>query len=336
MRILIDSYNNVMQHEGGGVQMRISKLMRHLSDIPSAEVKLFDKWNDKLREFDILHEFKDTIEPYALFSFAKEVGVKIVLSSIVAQDRVFSIESALLLNKIIPFSNTYSLLQRNLSMADAILAQTNKEASFIAKHYKVPDSKIHVIPNGVNEDILNNYDGACKKDIVLCVGRFDHNKNQYTLIEAAKGCRFEVHFIGGPAIDDPSYFDFCKQSARGHSNIIFHGWLKNSDKEYFDLYKRARVIALVSHHEIFGNSLIEGAACGANLLATDVLPTEEWGFDSHCIKVRASDMKSIREGLVAAYNMPMDSYLHDVVARRFSWEYIAKSHLSLYESLFER
>lgn len=325
-----------MQHNAGGVQMRISKLLHHFSFIPTAEVKLFDKWNDKLCDYDILHEFKDTIEPYALFAFAKKEGIKIVMSSVIAQERALSIRVALALNKAIPFSNTYSLLRHNLCMADAIVAQTQKEAEFITKYYKIPKSKIHIIPNGVNEALLKNYSADCQKDIVLCVGRFDHNKNQLALIEASKGQKFEIHFVGGSAIDDSSYYNQCKKAAEGHNNIIFHGWLKNTDQKYLELYSRAKVVALVSHHEIFGNSLIEGAACGANLLATDVLPTEEWGFDKHCIKVRVSDRHSMREGLELAYNMPVDSYLHDLAEIRFSWENIAKAHMALYESLLSK
>lgn len=316
--------------------MRISKLLHHLSFIPTANAKLFDKWNDKIRDYDILHEFKDTIEPYALFAFAKKEGLKIVMSSVIPQERSLSIRTALALNKIIPFSNTYSLLKRNLCMADAIVAQTCKEANFITKYYGILRNKIHVIPNGVNETILNNYSENSPRDIVLCVGRFDYNKNQLALIEASKGKKFEVHFVGGPAIDAPSYYEQCKKTARGCDNIVFHGWLKNTDQEYLELYRRAKVVALVSHHEIFGNSLIEGAACGANLLATDVLPIEEWGFNDHCVKVRANDPHSVREGLDLAYNMPVDSYLHDLAENRFSWEKIATSHMALYESLLNK
>ena len=100
-----------------------------------------------------------------------------------------------------------------------------------------------------------------------------------------------------------------------------------------DLYKRARVVALVSHHEIFGNSLIEGAACGANLLSTKVLPTEEWEFNDHCVKVNVSDVNELRQGLVKAFELPLDSSLHDIVAKRFSWSNIASEHAKMYELL---
>lgn len=324
-----------MQHEGGGIQMRIRKFLHYFNDIPSIDAKLFDKWNDKLHNFDILHEFKDTMEPYALFDFAKEEGLKIVLSSVIAQEKALRIRSALMVNKVIPFNNSYSLMKRNLDFADAIVPQTNKEANFIHKYYGIPLQKMHVIPNGVNEAILDSYNPLEKKDIVLCVGRFDHNKNQLSLIQAALDTNYEVHFVGGKAMDDTSYYDECVNVAHGHTNIVFHGWLSNTSDDFINLYKRARVVALVSHHEIFGNSLIEGAACGANLLSTDVLPTHEWGFNEHCVKVNVSNADSMRQGLKKAYELPLDSYLHDVAVNRFSWQKIAERHLQLYQELLE-
>ena len=335
MKVLIDSYNNVMQHEGGGVQMRIRKFLHYFNEMPSIDAKLFDKWNDKFRGFDILHEFKDTLEPYALFDLAKEEGLKIVLSSVIAQEKALRIRAALIVNKVIPFNNSYSLMKRNLDCADAIIPQTKKEASFINKYYGIPLHKMHVIPNGVNEAILETYDPRENKDIVLCVGRFDHNKNQLALIRASLNTGYEVHFVGGKAMDDASYYDECVQAAEGHTNIIFHGWLPNASEEILSLYKRARVVALVSHHEIFGNSLIEGAASGANLLSTNVLPTEEWGFNDHCVKVNVSDDNAMRQALKKAYEQPLDSYLHDVATNRFSWQRIAQQHVELYQQLLD-
>ena len=333
MKVLIDSYNNVMQHEGGGVQMRIGKILRYFSDIPNVDVKLFNKWDDKLENYDLLHEFKDTMEPFALLDYAKKQGLKIVLSSVIAQEKGMRIRMALALHKIMPFQNSYSLMKRNLNVADAIIAQTQKEAAFISKYYGIELKKIRVIPNGVNEAILEAYNPNTKKDIVLCVGRFDHNKNQRALIEAAKGTSYEVHFVGGQAIDDASYYEECQEAAKGCSNIVFHGWLKNSSPEFLELYQRARVVALISHHEIFGNSLIEGAACGANLLSTNVLPTHEWGFGDHCVKVNVANHNAMRQALQEVCEMPLDSALHDIAEKRFAWRNIANQHIQLYQEL---
>lgn len=333
IKILIDSYSNVMQHDGGGVQMRIGKFQQYFANEPYVESKLFNKWTDKLRDYQILHYFKASFESYGLFAFAKQEGLRIVLSSVIPQIQKNRIKAAILLNKVIPFQNSYSLRKNILQMSDAIVAQTGKEKYFIAKNYGIETSKIHIIPNGVNECILQNYNPNLEKDIVLCVGRFDHNKNQLSLIKAVKGLDIEVHFVGGKAIDDPSYFTQCVTEAKDSHNIVFHGWIENSSEEFLSLYRRARVVALLSHNEIFGNSLIEGGACGANLVTTNVLPVEEYGFGPNCISVDPESIESIRQGIVNAYNMPLSSSVHDIVKERFSWENIVRQHIHLYQSL---
>lgn len=335
MKVYIDSYNNVMQHDGGGVPMRIQKFLYYFKEI-GLDTKLFDKWNDKISDCDVLHEFKANIDSFSEISYAKMLGKKVVLSSVIPQENALRIRVALSLKKIIPFNNTYSYLYEILRMADAVVAQTEKEKAFIVKHYKIDGAKIHVIPNGVNERILESYNPNAHKDILLCVGRFDSNKNQLNLIKALRYTDYQCHFVGGEAIDEPGYYKKCQEAAERNPNIHFHGWLKSDSKEFLDLYSRARVVALVSHKEIFGNSLIEGAACGANLLATDVLPIEEWGFSDTCVKVDTSDVNKLREGVNRAFTLPLDSRLHERTKELFAWQNIALRHQKLYAKLLEK
>lgn len=333
MKILFESYSTVMQHDGGGVQMRIQSLMHELRKIGNVKVKLFDKWNDKLSDYDVLHIFKDSIEPSSLISYAKSKGVKVVVSSVIPQMNAFKIRTFLIINKLCFVNNTYSYLRRNLQVADKILPQTIKEAKFIANVYNINPKKMIVTPNGVNQNILDSYDKTAQKDIILCVGRFDRNKNQHALIEAVNHTDYELHLVGGEAIEDSSYYSYCQSLSKKNNRIFFHGWLPNKSRELLDLYKRARVVALVSHKEIFGNSLIEGGACGANLLATAVLPTEEWGFGDNCIKTRVATWDKIWPNLTKAFEMPLSPSMHNIVKAKFSWESIAKRHLEIYESI---
>lgn len=335
MKILINSYNNSFQHEGGGIQMRIGNFMNQFSKTPDIEAKLFNKWEDKLVNYDIIHEFKATIESYPLLSFAKNEGLKIVISSVISQIHGRKIKTVLALRKYLPIYNASTIVKESLDLSDAIVAQTRKEALFINDVFGIPFNKIHVIPNGVNESILKGYDVNQEKDIIICVGVFNENKNQLSLIKAAKGTQFQIHFIGGAAINEQTYYNKCREEAKDNPNIYFHGWLPNTSDVFLSLYKRARVLALLSHHEIFGNSLIEGAACGANLLSTNVLPVDEYGFGSHCITVNPDSIDEIRDGLIKAYEMPLSLKMHDIAVNNFSWNSIAQQHVELYKSLIK-
>ncbi len=323
-----------MQNGGGGVQMRIGKMQQYFcccSEI--SQVKLFDKWNDKIKDFDILHVFKDTIDSLELIAYAKAAGVKIVMSSVIPQMHSIKIRGALLLKRISKIHNTYSMLHKGLSISDCIIAQTIKEADFLSKAYNINSEKIKVIPNGVKEDLLENYNPSVSKDIVLCVGRFDRNKNQLSLIKAMKGLGIPLHFVGGPAINETNYYKECRRIAGNDCNIIFHGWLSNQSTELLSLYQRAKVVALVSHKEIFGNSLIEGAAAGANLVASKCIPTKEWNFDEHCVNVIPTSVNNIRTGVIKAFNIPISKSIHEQTVMQFSWQNVIERYIGVYKSL---
>lgn len=333
MRIAIDSYTNVMQHAEGGIPMRIRKLLEYLVT-RNIDARLNNKWEDKLKDFDILHVFKANIDSYNQIEYAKKLGTKVVLSSVIPTNNRLKISIALKSNKLLHLQNPYSLLKRELLNADAVIAQTSVEREFIAKNYSISRDKIHIIPNGVEEKILDSFNPKENKSILLCVGRFDRNKNQMSLIKAINGLDYECHFVGGPAIEDPCYFEECKRVAATNHNIHFHGWLKNTSNECIDLYKKAKVVCLISKNEIFGNSLIEGAACGANLVSTAALPIREWGFSNNCeIVDNVTDIPAIRNAVETAILKPSTSELHRIVMHNFSWSSIVERHIMLYKEL---
>lgn len=334
MKILFESYSNVMQGFAGGVSMRISKLTKYLNS-EGAEVKLFNKWEDKIEDYDIIHIFKVNIDNYSLISYAKSMKKKIVVSSIVPLENKARIILCRLLYKIVPVKTTYKIMNDILDMADVIIAQTSKEAGFIEKYYKISHKKIHIIPNGVNENIIDEYNQNYKsenKNTVLYVGRFDRNKNQLSLIRALKNSDIPIVFVGGSIPTEKDYYDKCLEEAT--PNMKFMGWLSNDSDQLMKLYSKAKVVTLLSHKEIFGNALIEGGAIGANLVVTKELPVKEWGIENNCITVNSHDVNEIRKAILKAYNKPVDLDLPKYIQEKFSWLSVAKEYISIYEKLY--
>ena len=83
MKVFIDSYNTCRQNSAGGVQSKILDTCEHLKTA-GIEVSLFNKWEDKIENCDILHFFKLSNEYESLLRLAKQRGVKIVISAVVA------------------------------------------------------------------------------------------------------------------------------------------------------------------------------------------------------------------------------------------------------------
>lgn len=337
MKILFDSYNCCTQNKAGGVQSKIKDTFKEISN-QGIEIKLFDKWNDKVDDYDLVHFFKLSGEHYSLMRLAKNKGKKIVLSSIVALEGESRIRTGLLLGKLhIPNSIVYS--KRQLDLCDAIVTETEKEKVFIIENYKVSPSKIFVIPNGISPTILGGNPTLFRekynitKPFVLQLGRFDKNKNQINVIRALKDTDIPLVLVGGPDSNEKSYFEQCKLEAS--SNVIFTGWIEHSNPLLSSAIAAADVLVLPSYKEIFGNAVFEGIANNTKIVATDVLPIEQWGLGNMVLPINAVDIGDIKNKIMKSLSLECNNDIVSKVLTEYSFERIAQRHITLYTDLLK-
>ena len=336
MKVLILSYNVFAQNVAGGVY---SKVMNYLTESKKMgyQFKPFNMWSDKITDYDIVHYFALKPEFYEHMMFAKRLGKKIVISSIVSIRSTQKIKQSIFIGKYFKIHNNFDLQYKMLLAADAIVTETAKEKKFIVDAYGIETSKIHVIPNGVSEEIAEGDPSILKgklgitKDCVLQVGRFDRNKNQLSVIRAMKNSNLPIVFVGGPDVAQMDYYKQCQKEAG--SNCYFLGWVEHSSALMSSAYAAAKVVVLPSYYEIFGNAIFEGALAGANVVATNVLPIEEWGYRNHIVTMNPADLQNIKESIIKAYDAPRDVEFSRHVKERYSFKTIVDEHVTLYKDL---
>lgn len=336
MKVLIDSYNTLFQSKSGGVQVRLNNHIKYLK-YKNVYVKKFDKWNDLIDDFDIIHIFKINLDTYSLVHYCRKKNIRVVASSVIALEKKYSIYFGLFVSKFFKIKTGYWFVKSILESVDVVVAQTILEANFIEKVYSINLNKIKIIPNGININFDENNKSLQLKGVdlgkpyVLQVGRFDKNKNQLNVIKALNGSGIQVIFVGGEYFDEKQYFCECKELA--DSNFIFLDWIKSDDPLLQSLYLNAKVVVLPSHKEIFGNSLFEGGAAGANLVVTDVLPIESWKIEKYCTKLNPNNINSIKAAILKAYHADKDNTQSDFFKENFSWDASTNSYLDIYKSL---
>lgn len=340
MKILFETYNTFAQNTGGGVQTKLYSLLNALRSI-GCEVDVYNKWNTKIVNYDIIHFFKASIDDYALMNYAKSQGKKIVLSSIIP----LTDEKKILLNrlfcKILPLHTSYDLIRRGLQISDRILTESRTESIFLNKYYGVGLQKIIALPNGVNQNIVGGNSEIIrdelpfKKEFVLQVGRIDRNKNQLNTIRALKGLGIPLVIVGGPAPEEMDYYEQCIKEADHYT--YFTGWISIDDPRLASCYAAAKVLILPSIHEIYGNVIVEGALNNCLIACSKSVPISDWDILKPYIhSFSPKSINAIRDIIIKLYNSDVPPAQFELFHDFFSWEKIAQKHLEIYESLLHQ
>ena len=159
----------------------------------------------------------------------------------------------------------------------------------------IPVEKIIVQPNGVN---LERFKPASKANarsklgiahdlfVVAFIGTFDDLKGGAELLEAVKG----VNGLGVVMIGS-GYKDFIS------SQMIFKGRVEHHDVPMW--LNAADVFVLPTREEGSCNAVIEAMACGLPIVTSDGAYMDDLVDESMAIRVNPTDVKGIRDAIVA-------------------------------------
>lgn len=338
-KILIDTYDTAFQNISGGVRNRILSIVGALKK-NGLSVEYFEKYKTNIRDYDVLHVFMLKVDSYSLIKYAKENGLKVVISSIVVLDGEKQLRLYWKLRKL-PLMTTYKILFNICNMADSIIAETIQEAKFLEKYYHVPRKKIVIIPNGaerMESESKSIYEKIGKQcEYALEVGRFDSNKNQLSVIKALKNTDIEIVFIGGESSAESKYYKECVELAKNSPNIHFLGWLDHEDEVLKSAFCNSKAIISSSYNETFGLTIIEGIMAGAIPVVSNTLPILDYKSLKNCIRFNPKDVADIREKINFVMKHQSSELgqdkLIDEVSTEFSWDKVAMEHIKLYGEL---
>lgn len=341
MRILLHGYNTCCQNAAGGVQIRIRKILSLLK-AAGIYVELFNPFETKVRDFDILHIFMLTPETHSLIALAKNNGVKVVISSIVNTIGGWKVDLHRILFKYLPIMTTYKQMYEAIHLADSIIVETKAEQTFLEKHYKVNSNQVNIIPNGIDHvDVNVNSDQDIYRILgfndkyILQVGRFDANKNQLNVIKALKGKNIHVVFIGGPDSTNDSYYQICRKFAEGDSFIHFLGWVDKDSPLLKSAYVSADTLVLPSYSETFGMVALEAVAYGCKLVISNRLPILEYNSMKCLTTFDPSNINDIKTAICQTINSEKDNAVYKKILEEFSWASVIDNHILIYKYLIQ-
>lgn len=323
---------------GGGREVKFDRTLENLRAM-GVDIEPFDMWKlDK--KYSLFHIFGSE---YYLAEFTEVVArtTPVVVTTFFYSIRTPSIFWLLKLGKRLPFLNdivkstTWELRRRLIDAAHFLLPNCEAEARQLKKYFNAPEEKMRIVPSGVDLDFKEGkaerfFEKTGLKDFVLCVARVERRKNQLRLLKAMKGTNIKVVLIGPPHPLENSYTLEVEKEVQSDPN--FH-WLKGlpySDPLLRDAYKAARVHALPSIFDAPGQSSLQAGLAGINIVVSDIEPVREY-VENFAFYVNPFDVRSIREGILKAWETSPSPDLREHIERNFTWEKVAQKTLEVHK-----
>jgi glycosyltransferase involved in cell wall biosynthesis len=218
------------------------------------------------------------------------------------------------------WTRTYSprVVPRVLAAARRIIAVSEFTRQELIELLRIPEQKIHVVPNGV-EDTFTADGPAADGEYVLAVGTLEPRKNLPRLIEAARRNHVELRVVG----------------ARGWGGVEVAGngvrWLGEiDDAQLARLYRGALCVAYPSLYEGFGIPVLEAMACGVPVVTSRGTAMEEVA-DGAAVLVDPRDPAELAAGIERAA-AERDTLIRRGLerARSFRWDAVADATVAVY------
>jgi glycosyltransferase involved in cell wall biosynthesis len=220
--------------------------------------------------------------------------------------------------------------------ADKVIVVSQENRRDVIDQYRIAESKIATIPNGV--DVSRFQPSKCDSKDVIFVGRLHERKGIDKLLESfSKVIRSEpqaVLHIVGSGEDEARLKALAKRLELNNKSVKFHGFV--SEKGLVDLYSRSSLFVLPSYYEGFGIVLIEAMSAGLPLVSVrtgGAVEVIEEGKNGYLV-----DYDNMHEGIIKLLSnqnlrKKMGEESRKMVEKEYAWEKIAGDVLKVYDDL---
>jgi glycosyltransferase involved in cell wall biosynthesis len=188
-----------------------------------------------------------------------------------------------------------------LKKASAVHAVSKRGASILASHYPEARSKIVVIPNGVDEDVLSYKWQGQSSNYMVYAGRVERYKRLEIAVDIAKELNLKLLVIGkGP----------YREKLVRYASKVYKGGVELLEpqprQKYLELVSRARYAINPSKHEAFSIFTAEALA-----METPAIISKEIAENLEAqAKSLVKDLVVAEEAKIETWSKVMQKYLH--------------------------
>jgi len=310
----------------GGGEIQLNKLYENIKR-QGINIKKFNQWEPDTNS-DVYHFFSCMGGSLDFCNYLKNMSKKLVVSASlwITEDKVkeYNIEQ----------------IRLQLSIADLIIVNSNKEMTQLSKILNINQEKFRVVYNGFESKLLTKREESYgesslipKKWInnyVFCLANIERRKNQKILLEACKLNNLKLILAGH--IRERDYFESL--DLVNNQFVKYIGYVENSSEEFINLFKNSKCFVLPSTLETPGLAALEAAALNIPLIITKEGSAKEYFGD---VKTyydgKKGDVKELSFLLKNILNDPSGGIVSKNQIEKFTWERCSNSQINIYEEL---
>ena len=317
----------------GGFQYQVRNIFNSLTEL-GADVSWYNLIDTNLSDYDIVHLHSTLPELLSVARRAKQFGKKVVLTPMIGS-RVHGnafYSNSIKLSKIPGVLPDVRITNSLIRMSDFVIPLVRFEYDRLHSVFGIPYEKMKVIPNGMDDGFFETTESEVEipfQDYLLTIGRIEPNKNQLSLIRAAKKLGKKVIIVGEAGNGHSDYDSKCREEA--DENVLF--WGNEFDKGVLrKLYKNAALTVIQSFSEVLPLVTFESLS-----QKTPVLCTNQSGFypeKYNGVFYTSPDEKSLLKNIQVAINANSRVTINrDGI---YTWNDIAQQHITIYRQLTSR
>jgi len=336
-------------HEGvtiskGGPYTKIIEVRNKLIK-KGFEVDLFNIWDTKLSEYDIVHLVSSNFAMYSLARNLKTNKINFIVEPVFYSKHPSSFLKLFNgIDKLVRKISRgiwldYGFTRDICNWAVRITPNTNGEANLISAGLSIPKEKFNVIHNGVSDRFLNSDSSLFEKEFgiknfILCVGHIGPaRKNVLSLIRALGKIDHPAVIIG-KTIHTGETEKVYKEAAK-NKNLKIIDAFENVSPLLVSAYAACNTFVLPSLYETPGIAALEAGLAGAKVVITPYGGTKEY-FKDMAEYINPYSVDSIKKGIEQTLNKVKDNKLKEHIRQNFLWDKIADETIKVYNEILNK
>ncbi|MDH6420907.1 glycosyltransferase involved in cell wall biosynthesis [Polynucleobacter sphagniphilus] len=332
MRVSYNTYPYAFGVPGGGErQLHFCKdaISRQINFWPELNVNLFNMWNPDFHHIDLMHYFSCMPDSLEFLSFCKKkFNIPLVISpNFWPEPEEWKL------------TGVFDQISSIFWLADKLIVNSFIEKEALVRLCRVDPSKIHIVPNAVNDC----YFDAISADIfrkefnitgefILNVANVEPRKNQLAFLKALKRFpQLQLITIGG--VRNRWYASECIKEGGAQFRIIEA--LAPGSIMLRSAMAACKFFAMPSLIETPSIASLEAGAAGAKLLMTDQGSTKEY-FHNHVTYINPYDINNISDSIDEILLYSKDGVLAEHIKLLYRWDIVVVQLVRCYSDLLKK